>query len=94
MKILSSNEAVAISSYNFIDVACVYPITPSSEMAEKVDRLSYEGEKNLFGQKVIVREMQSEAGCAGMLHGALSAGALASSFTCSQGLLLMIPEMF
>ena len=94
MKILSSNEAVAIASYNFIDVACVYPITPSSEMAEKVDRLSYEGEKNLFGQKVIVREMQSEAGCAGMLHGALSTGALASSFTCSQGLLLMIPEMF
>lgn len=94
MKILSSNEAVALSSYNFIDIACVYPITPSSEMAEKVDRLSYEGAKNLFGQKVIVREMQSEAGCAGMLHGALSAGALASSFTCSQGLLLMIPEMF
>ena len=92
--ILNTNESVAIASYKFIDVACVYPITPSSEMAEKVDKLSFKGEKNLFGQKVLVREMQSEAGCAAMLHGALSSGALSSTFTCSQGLLLMIPEMF
>lgn len=93
-KVLSANEAVAKVSYEFIDVACVYPITPSSEMAEKVDRMSYENRKNLFGNKVLVKEMQSEAGSIAMMHGSLTSGALASTFTCSQGLLLMIPEMY
>ena len=92
--VLSANEAVSLVSYKFIDVSCVYPITPSSEMSEKIYKMSYDGVENLFGQKVIVQEMQSEAGCAGVLHGALTSGALCSTFTCSQGLLLMIPEMY
>ncbi|MCL2311902.1 MAG: pyruvate:ferredoxin (flavodoxin) oxidoreductase [Firmicutes bacterium] len=90
----TANEIVAKISYNFLDIACVYPITPSTEISEIVDRLSFVGKKNLFGQKVLVKEMQSEAGCAGMLHGSLTSGALAATFTCSQGLLLMIPEMY
>ena len=93
-EVLNANQCVAKASYNFIDIACVYPITPSTEMAEMVDKMSYKNEKNLFGQKVFVREMQSEAGCIGMLHGVLTSGALASTYTCSQGLLLMIPEMY
>ena len=92
--VTNANEAVAKICYNFIDVACVYPITPSTEMAEFVDKLSFKDEKNFFGQKVLVREMQSEAGSIAMMHGALTSGALAATFTCSQGLLLMIPEMY
>ena len=92
--VTNANEAVARLCYNFIDVACVYPITPSTEMAEFVDKLSFKNEKNFFGQKVLVREMQSEAGSIAMMHGALTSGALAATFTCSQGLLLMIPEMY
>lgn len=92
--VTSANEAVAGICYNFIDIACVYPITPSTEMAEFVDKFSFENKKNFFGQKVLVREMQSEAGSIAMLHGALTSGALAATFTCSQGLLLMIPEMY
>ena len=92
--VTSANEAVARICYNFIDVACVYPITPSTEMAEFVDKFSFENKKNFFGQKVVVREMHSEAGSIAMMHGALTSGALAATFTCSQGLLLMIPEMY
>lgn len=92
--VTSANEAVARICYNFIDIACVYPITPSTEMAEFVDKFSFENKKNFFGQKVLVREMQSEAGSIAMMHGALTSGALAATFTCSQGLLLMIPEMY
>lgn len=91
---ISANEAVSKVSYKFIDVSCVYPITPSSEISEKVYKMSYDGEKNIFGQTVIVREMQSEAGSSAVLHGALTSGSLCSTFTCSQGLLLMIPEMY
>ena len=90
----SANSAVARICYNFIDVACVYPITPSTEMAEIIDQMSFKNDKNFFGQKVLVREMQSEAGSIAMMHGALTSGAFASTFTCSQGLLLMIPEMY
>ena len=88
------NEAAAHVSYMFSEVAAIYPITPSSPMAEHVDDWSARGRKNLWGQTVSVQEMQSEGGAAGALHGSLQAGALTTTFTASQGLLLMIPNMY
>ena len=94
MKSMDGNTAAAHIAYAFTDVACIYPITPSSPMAEVVDEWSAQGRKNLFGQQVRVVEMQSEAGAAGAVHGSLQAGALTTTFTASQGLLLMIPNMY
>ncbi len=94
MKTMDGNTAAAYVSYAFTDVAAIYPITPSSPMAEVVDEMAAHGEKNLFGQEVKVVEMQSEAGAAGAVHGSLAAGALTSTYTASQGLLLMIPNMY
>ena len=88
------NEAAAHISYMFSEVAAIYPITPSSPMAEHVDEWAARGRKNLWGQTVSVQEMQSEAGAAAALHGSLQAGALTTTFTASQGLLLMIPNMY
>ena len=88
------NEAAAHVSYMFSDVAAIYPITPSSPMAEHVDEWAARGRKNLWGQTVSVQEMQSEGGAAGAVHGSLQAGALTTTFTASQGLLLMIPNMY
>ncbi|HLN55992.1 MAG TPA: pyruvate:ferredoxin (flavodoxin) oxidoreductase, partial [Bacteroidales bacterium] len=88
------NQAAAHVAYMFSEVACIYPITPSSTMAEYVDEWAASGLKNIFGEQVKVVEMQSEAGAAGALHGALQTGALCSTFTASQGLLLMIPNMY
>ncbi len=88
------NEAAAHVSYMFSEVAAIYPITPSSPMAEHVDEWAARGRKNLWGQTVMVQEMQSEGGAAGALHGSLQAGALTTTFTASQGLLLMIPNMY
>lgn len=94
MKTMDGNTAAAYCSYAFSEVACIYPITPSSTMAELVDEWSANEKKNLFGEPVKVVEMQSEAGAAGALHGSLSAGALTTTYTASQGLLLMIPNMY
>lgn len=94
MKTMDGNTAAAYISYAFTDVAAIYPITPSSPMAEHVDEWSSQGKKNVFGQPVKVMEMQSEAGAAGAVHGSLQAGALTTTFTASQGLLLMIPNMY
>jgi pyruvate-ferredoxin/flavodoxin oxidoreductase len=94
MKTMDGNTAAAYVSYAFTEVAAIYPITPSSPMAEVVDEWSALGKKNIFGQPVRVIEMQSEGGAAGTLHGCLQAGALASTYTASQGLLLMIPNMY
>lgn len=94
MKTMDGNTAAAYIAYAFTDVAAIYPITPSSPMAEHVDEWSSQGKLNLFGQKVKVMEMQSEAGAAGAVHGSLQAGALTTTFTASQGLLLMIPNMY
>lgn len=91
---VDGNTAAAYIAYAYTDVAAIYPITPSSNMAESVDEWSAKGKKNIFGQKVRVVEMQSEAGAAGTLHGSLQAGALTTTFTASQGLLLMIPNMY
>ncbi len=88
------NAAAAHIAYMFTEVAAIYPITPSSPMAENVDEWAAVGRKNLFGETVLVQEMQSEAGAAGAVHGSLSAGALTTTFTASQGLLLMIPNMY
>jgi pyruvate-ferredoxin/flavodoxin oxidoreductase len=88
------NHAAAHVAYMFSDMACIYPITPSSNMAENVDEWSANGRKNIFGQTVRVEEMQSEAGAAGAVHGSLQAGALTTTYTASQGLLLMIPNMY
>ena len=88
------NYAAAHVAYMFTEVACIYPITPSSTMAEYVDEWSAQNKKNIFGEVVKVVEMQSEAGAAGAFHGSLQSGALTSTFTCSQGLLLMIPNMY
>ena len=88
------NTAVSHVAYAFSDVAAIYPITPSSPMAEVADEWAAGGRKNLFGQEVRIAEMQSEAGAAGAVHGSLSAGALTTTFTASQGLLLMIPNMY
>ena len=93
MKICDGNEAAAYVAYAFSEVAGIYPITPSSPMAEKADEWSANGRKNIFGQQLRLVEMQSEAGACGACHGALEAGALATSFTASQGLMLMIPTM-
>ncbi len=93
-KTMDGNSAAAYVSYAFTEVAAIYPITPSSNMAENVDEMSARGEKNIFGQTVDVVEMQSEAGAAGAVHGSLQAGALTTTFTASQGLLLMIPNMY
>ena len=94
MKTMDGNEACATVAYHFTDVAGIYPITPSSPMSEKVDEWSAAGKKNMFGQPVRLVEMQSEAGAAGALHGVAEAGALATTFTSSQGLLLMIPNLY
>jgi len=88
------NMAASHVAYMFSEVACIYPITPSSNMAENVDEWAANGRKNIFGQTVQVEEMQSEAGAAGAVHGSLQAGALTTTFTASQGLLLMIPNMY
>lgn len=94
MKTMDGNNAAAYVSYAFTDVAAIYPITPSSTMAEFTDQWSAEGKKNIFGQTVKVMEMQSEAGAAGAVHGSLQSGALTTTYTASQGLLLMIPNMY
>jgi len=94
MKVMKGNEAAAYVSYAFTEVAGIYPITPSSDMAEFVDIWAANGKKNLFGQEVSVVEMQSEGGASATMHGSLQAGALTTSYTASQGLLLMIPSMF
>jgi len=94
MKTMDGNKAAAYVSYAFTEVAAIYPITPSSTMAEYTDEWSALGQKNIFGQAVNVVEMQSEAGAAGAVHGSLSAGALTTTYTASQGLLLMIPNMY
>ena len=88
------NQAAAHISYMFSEVAAIYPITPSSTMAEYVDEWAAQGRKNIFGETVLVQEMQSEGGAAGAVHGSLQAGALTSTYTASQGLLLMIPNMY
>lgn len=94
MKTMDGNQAAALASYALTEVAAIFPITPSTPMAEGVDEWSAHGMKNLFGQPVIVAELQSEAGAAGALHGSLAAGALTTTYTASQGLLLMIPNMY
>ena len=93
-KTMDGNEACAAVAYHFTDVAGIFPITPSSPMSEKVDEWAADGRKNMFGQPVSLVEMQSEGGAAGALHGAAEAGAMATTFTSSQGLLLMIPNMY
>ena len=94
MKTMDGNQAAAHASYAYTDVAAIYPITPSSVMAEHTDEWATAGRKNIFGQTVQVTEMQSEAGAAGSVHGSLTAGALTTTFTASQGLLLMIPNLY
>ena len=91
---MDGNNAAAYVSYAFTEVAAIYPITPSSPMADYVDQWAAAGQKNIFGTTVKVAEMQSEAGAAGAVHGALGAGALTTTYTASQGLLLMIPNMY
>ena len=93
-KSMDGNEAAAHVSYAFTEVAGIYPITPSSPMADHVDQWAAQGKKNIFGTPVNVVEMQSEAGAAGAVHGSLDAGALTTTYTASQGLLLMIPNMY
>ena len=92
--LMDGNQAAAYVSYAFTEVAGIYPITPSSPMAEFVDEWAANGKKNLFGQPVRVVEMQSEAGASGTVHGSLQSGALTTTYTASQGLLLMIPNMY
>ena len=94
MKTMDGNHAAAHASYAYTEVAAIYPITPSSVMAEATDEWATQGRKNIFGQTVQVTEMQSEAGAAGTVHGSLSAGALTTTYTASQGLLLMIPNLY
>ncbi len=94
MKTMDGNTAASYTAYAFTEVAAIYPITPSSSMAEVVDEWSANGQKNIFDQTVDVIEMQSEGGASGAMHGSLSAGALTTTFTASQGLLLMIPNMY
>src|SRR5215831_8171171 len=91
---IDGNEAAAYIAFKTNEVAAIYPITPSSTMGELVDAWAAAGEKNIWGTTPIVREMQSEAGAAGVVHGSLQTGALTTTFTASQGLLLMIPNMF
>ena len=92
MKTMDGNHAAAHASYAYSDVAAIYPITPSSVMAEATDEWATQGRKNIFGQEVQVTEMQSEAGAAGAVHGSLAAGALTTTYTASQGLLSDDPE--
>src|SRR4026209_2749162 len=92
--IMDGNEAAAYIAYKTSEVCAIYPITPSSAMGEWADEWSSDGKENIFGEVPKIIEMQSEAGAAGAIHGALQGGALASTFTCSQGLLLMIPNMY
>lgn len=94
MKTMDGTGAAAYVSYAFTDVAAIFPITPSSNMAESVDEWAAQGKKNIFGQTVQVVEMQSEGGAAGAVHGSLQSGALTTTYTASQGLLLMIPNMY
>ncbi|MEQ8198854.1 MAG: pyruvate:ferredoxin (flavodoxin) oxidoreductase, partial [Clostridiaceae bacterium] len=94
MKTMDGNQAAAEASYAFTEVTAIFPITPSTPMAESVDDWSAHGKKNIFGQPVKIVEMQSEAGAAGAVHGSLAAGALTTTYTSSQGLLLMIPNMY
>ena len=94
MKTMDGNQAAAHASYAYTDVAAIYPITPSSVMAEHTDEWATQGRKNIFGQEVQVTEMQSEAGAAGAVHGSLAAGALTTTYTAYQGLLLMIPNLY
>jgi pyruvate-ferredoxin/flavodoxin oxidoreductase len=94
LKVMDGNEAAAYISYAFTEVSTIYPITPSSPMAEHVDAWAAQGKKNLFGQTVRLVEMQSEAGAIGAMHGSLESGALTTSYTASQGLMLMIPAMY
>ncbi len=94
MQTMDGNTAAAYVSYAFTDVAAIYPITPSTDMAEHIDEWSANGKKNIFGQKVLVSELQSEAGASGAVHGSLAAGALTTTYTASQGLLLMVPNMY
>ncbi len=94
MKTMDGNTAAAHVSYAFTDVAAIYPITPSSPMADYTDQWATQGRKNIFGHTVVMSEMQSEAGAAGAVHGSLQAGALTTTYTASQGLLLMIPNMY
>ena len=94
LKTMDGNTAAATVSYAFTEVAAIYPITPSSPMAEVTDQMAAKGVKNLFGQTVKVQEMESAGGAAGAVHGSLSAGALTTTYTASQGLLLMIPNMY
>ncbi|HQD31940.1 MAG TPA: pyruvate:ferredoxin (flavodoxin) oxidoreductase, partial [Clostridiales bacterium] len=94
MSTMDGNQAAAYASYAFTEVAAIFPITPSSPMAELVDEWASQGKKNIFGQVVNVTEMQSEAGAAGAMHGSLQAGALTTTYTASQGLLLMIPNLY
>ena len=93
-KVVDGNKACAEAAYLFSEIAAIYPITPSSPMAKEVDELANTKKKNLFNDNVKVVEMQSEAGAAGAMHGALITGSLATTFTASQGLLLMIPNMY
>ena len=91
---MDGNTAAAHVAYAYTDVAAIYPITPSSPMADSVDQWSAQGQKNIFGNQVKVVEMESDAGAAGAVHGSLGAGAVTTTFTASQGLLLMIPNMY
>ncbi|HBG55998.1 MAG TPA: pyruvate:ferredoxin (flavodoxin) oxidoreductase, partial [Ruminococcaceae bacterium] len=91
---MDGNTATAYASYAFTDVAAIYPITPSSVMADETDKMSAASRKNLFGRPVRITEMQSEGGASGAVHGSLAAGALTTTYTASQGLLLMIPNMY
>ena len=93
-KTMDGNTAAAYISYAFTEVAAIYPITPSSPMAEMVDEWAAHGKKNIFGDTVHVVEMQAESGAAGAFHGALESGALTSTYTASQGMLLMLPNMY
>ena len=94
LKSMDGNQAAAHVSYAFTEVAAIYPITPSSPMADYVDQWAAAGQKNIFGTTVKVQEMQAESGAAGAVHGSLNAGALTTTYTASQGLLLMIPPMY
>ncbi len=94
MKTIDGNTAAAHVGYAMCDVAAIYPITPSTPMGEISDEWSAQGRKNIFNQQLMVRQLQSEAGAAGAVHGALAAGSLTTTFTASQGLLLMIPNMY
>ena len=91
---MDGNTAAAHVAYAYTDVAAIYPITPSSPMADSVDQWAAAGQENIFGNQVVVSEMQSEAGAAGTVHGSLAAGAITTTFTASQGLLLMMYSMY